>query len=288
MDVLFSTGSLTGFTLSSIFDIARRVGADGIELMLTGQLLRQDPSRVQELERTFGVPVRAIHTVMRLGRVSPERAASDIVMSAAYANQFVRCHALVVHGPETHSLHTGAARTWLSALETACEMTEHSSINIALENPGRLTPKAPPTVLDHPDRLRWLAQEWGVAITYDTSHAASQQWDVLGTATKLAPQLANVHLSDYHARSYRSALANAFLRDHQLPGAGMLPLEALLAGLSAAQYRGVITLELSPVSLRVPWRPTTERLLKEAIDFCRAALARPQPSKSQTRYPDLP
>ncbi|MDI3339754.1 MAG: sugar phosphate isomerase/epimerase [Sphaerobacter sp.] len=272
MDVIVSTGSLTGMSLPRIFDVARRAGADGVELMLTARLVQQGPERVRELERRFGVAVRSVHAVLRLREPSARQGAEDIVASARFARALSACETLVVHPPTVSSLHTLAASRWFDALETVRAMTDDAPTRVTIENLGRLRRSDPPSVFDHPDRLRWVAQEWGVGVTYDTAHAASRDWDVVATAGRLAPYLANLHLSDYGRRDFPVGMANALLRDHQLPGSGVLPLEALLFHLARTGYRGLVTLELSPVALGVPWRPAVERRLRGAITHCRAAI----------------
>lgn len=272
MEILVSTGSLTGIPLRCAFDLARRAGADGVELMLTDRLVRGGPGRIQELQYRTGVPVRSVHAVMRLREPSLHQAAEDILLSARFAHSLTTCQALVVHIPNAPTLHAPGTRLWFDAIETARAMTEQGPTRIAVENTGRLRRSDPNPFLDHPDRLLRFAQEWGVAITYDTAHAASQGWEVLEVVTRLAPHLANVHLSDYGRRTFRLGLANALLRDHQLPGTGVLPLNDVLARLVLAGYDGLVTLELSPVALRVPWLPSTERRLVAAIGRSRAAI----------------
>lgn len=287
MEITFSTGSLTGLSLSTIFKIARGLPVDGVELMLTARLLKQGPQRVQELEQSTGVAVRSVHTVLRVTCPSAEQAAADIVESARFARNLMNCATLVVHTPDSHAMHTVETRAWLTAIDSVLEMTEGTPLRIAVENSGRLSNADPTSYFDHPERLRWVAQEWGVGLTFDTAHAASRQWDLLSAARRLMPHLLNVHLSDYGRRSYPFALANAFIRDHRLPGTGALPLRELLGQLSARDYSGLVTLELSPLALRVPWRPASERRLREAIDFCRAASnvrhSLPQQSRHQQR-----
>lgn len=288
MHVTFSTGSLSGYPLGTIFGIARSVGADGVELMLTPRLLRRNPETVVQIERESGMPVRSVHSVMRLSEVPAAEAARDIIQSARFAAHFSGCRALVVHTPRSHSLHTSDTRQWLQGLEAALRITEESPITIAVENSGRMSGRDVPSFFDHPDRLRWLAQEWGVGITFDTSHAASRQWDLPSSLEKLLPHVVNVHLSDYGARSYRLALANAFLRDHQLPGRGTLPLAELMRGLTVRGYSGLVTLELSPLALGAPRRRSIERSLRESIWFCRSAARSGRPSTQRSQNPNRP
>lgn len=288
MDITFSTGSLAGYPLSTIFRIAQRVGVDGLELTLTGGLLKHGLASVQALEHEYGVPVRSVHTLKRLRRPSPEHAAEDIVASARFASALDHCAVLVVHLPDTPGLHTPAARAWTGAVEIAREIGEGALFRVSIENTGRLSASAPPSFLDHPERLRWLAAEWGLGITFDTAHAASQGWDIVATAARLRAHLQSIHLSDSGHRSYRSALANALLRDHQLPGTGTLPLDSMIQSLACAEYRGLMTLELSPLALGALWRWPVEGLLRKAVASCRVGETTDRPAAERSKHPGLP
>lgn len=288
MDITFSTGSLPGYPLSTIFGIAQRVGADGLELKLTGGLLKRGPAPVRSLEHEYGVPVLSVHTPARLRRPSPERVAEDIVASARFASALNHSTVLVVHAPDSPGMHTPEARAWIGAIEIAREIAEGTLFRVAIENHGRPETFGPPSFLDHPERLRWLAAEWEIGITLDTAHAASQGWDIVAAASRLRAHLENVHLSDCGRRSYRSALANSLLRDHQLPGAGMLPLDSMVQALAGSKYRGPITLDLSPVALGAFWRWPVEGLLREAIASCRVGETADRSSAEQSKHPGFP
>ena len=288
MDITFSTGSLVGYSLSAIFGIAQRVEADGLELLLTPGLIKRGPTPVQALEHEFGVPVRSVHALMRLRRPSPELAAEDIVASARFVRELHRCSVLVVHAPDTPGLHTPEARAWIDAIDIAREIGEDAPFHVSIENPGKLTASEPPSFLDHPERLRWLAAEWGLGITFDTAHAASREWDIVVSAARLRAHLENVHLSDYGHRSYRSGLANSLLRDHQLPGTGTLPLDSLIQSLAGSAYPGLVTLELSPLALGALWRWPVEGHLRKAIGSCRVGETADRSSAEQSKHPGLP
>lgn len=288
MDITFSTGSLAGYPLPTIFGIAQRVGADGLELMLTGGLLKYGLAAVQSLEHEYRVPVRSVHTLRRLRQPSPERAAEDIVASARFASVLDHCTVLVVHAPDSSGLHTPEARGWTDAIEIAREIGEGAQFRVAIENHGRLSASSPPSFLDHPERLRWLVAEWGLGITFDTAHAASQGWDIVATAARLRAHLENIHLSDYGHRSYRSALANSLLRDHQLPGTGTLPLDSMIQALAGSGYRGLVTLDLSPLAVGAFWRWPVEGLLRKAVASCRVGETADRSSAKQSKHPGLP
>jgi sugar phosphate isomerase/epimerase len=81
--------------------------------------------------------------------------------------------------------------------------------------------------------------------------------DPVGAIDSVAPRLANVHISDAREKRYRGGILNGLFRDHLAPGAGDVDLSAIADRLHHHGYTGLVTLELSPVSLRAywPWAP---------------------------------
>ena len=277
MKLILSTGAFPGFSVESSMILARDAGADGVELMLTPRSSRIDPEHICRLEDRYDVPVRSVHTIMRLRSTPAEILARDIIESARFASRFPRCKALVVHTPQVQSLHDPAARTWFDAVSTAVDISQRGRFAIAIENSGRSSIRTPTWAFDHPHRLLWLTEEWDLQITYDTSHAASRNWELLDTLKAFVPRLANVHLSDVADRQYRWGLWNAMRRDHQLPGHGTLPLDDLLSKLAQTQYDGLVTLEPSPIAVQAWWRPSSVRRLSEAIERCRVSMRQLHP-----------
>ncbi|HEU5424840.1 MAG TPA: sugar phosphate isomerase/epimerase [Nitrolancea sp.] len=284
--IICSTGSFAGQALSTRFRLARAAGTDGVELMLSPRLVRGEPREVRRLEDEHHTPVRSVHSVLRLRDVSSEQAADDITTSARFAAQLHHCRVLVVHPPQVDSLHDTAGRHWLEALEASAEIGARAGFAIAVENLGQLTRRGTASALDHPSRLKWLAEEWDVALTFDTSHAGSRGWNLVEVSDLFGPRLANLHLSDLGARTYRWALTNALVRDHRLPGTGTLPLRSLLEHLASRHYSGLLTLELSPLALRAWWRPSTLARLRAAVLNCRVQTHSSQPSSHPTTGPD--
>ncbi len=276
MKLLLSTGAFPGFSVESSLSLAHDAGADGVELMLTPRSGHLDPEYVRRLEERFEIPVRSVHTVLRLRRASADVLARDIIESARFASRFPRCSALVVHTPEVQSLHDPAARIWFDAVNTAVDISQRSGFAVAIENSGRSSQKTPTWAFDHPHRLLWLTEEWDLQITYDTAHAASRNWELLDTLRAFLPRIANIHLSDVADRQSRFGLWNAMRRDHQLPGHGILPLDDVLLRLAQTQYEGLVTLELSPVAVHAWWRPSSLKRISDAMTRCRTSMRQVQ------------
>lgn len=269
MDVIVSTGAFPGYQLPNIFQTVKNAGADGIELLLSSRLVEVPAAYFRDLQRSHDLPIRSVHTVLRLRRADIATARQDILRSARLAASLGCCSVLVVHTPEVNSLHDASARAWFSGIEEATDIVKSASVRIAIENSGKLSPSSSAGLFDHAYRLRSMAQEWDLGITFDTAHAGSRNWDLLDSARLLYPRIANVHLSDFGGRTSRFSLVNSLARDHRLPGQGTLPLDDLIALLARQAYSGLVTLELSPLRVRAWWRPAAERLIREAVERCR-------------------
>src|SRR6185312_9414777 len=132
MKMLLSTGAFPGFSIENSLSLARDVGADGVELMLTPRLSRIDPEYVRGLEERYEMPIRSVHTVMRLRRASSEILARDVVKSAQFASHFIDCEALVVHTPSVQSLHEPAGHIWFDAVSAAVEISRGAQFAVAI------------------------------------------------------------------------------------------------------------------------------------------------------------
>lgn len=269
MQVLLSTGSLSWYSLPQRFAIARAAGVDGLELLLTPRLARQGTGDVRELEQEYGVPIRTVHSILRVQFRNAEQIAADIVESAQLAASFEQCSALVIHPPAAPHAQTQEARQWFDAVSEALQIAEAAGFQLALENLSLSRRGQRLTAFDQLEYLLRLAEEWDLRFTLDTAHAASFGWDLVATANAVLPRLVNVHLSDAVERDFVLSLANSLLRDHRLPGRGSLPLAPLLRLLEQRNYTGFVTLELSPLAFGVPRRSRVIEQLRDAIAFCR-------------------
>lgn len=274
MQVLLSTGSLAWFAPERQLALARAAGVDAVELLLTPRSLRRDPRYLLESAARHGIEVRSVHSVLRLRSPSPEQAAADIVESARFAVALDHATLLVVHPPVGTRLSSSAATVWFRAIATASEIVERSRVRLAIENPGRELRHQPLTAFDDLEYLLRVAEEWDLALTLDTAHAASAGRDILAAAEEAFPRLANVHVSDAVSRDYVFSLLNGLVRDHRLPGRGELPLAAFFDLLRRRRYDGLVTLELSPLAFGVPLPRRVVERARQAVAFCRGTAQR--------------
>jgi sugar phosphate isomerase/epimerase len=269
MSVLVSTGSLAWFRLPVRLAIAQAAGADGIEFLLTSRSSHRGVQTVQELASHYGLPVLSVHAVLRIGSAREDLLAEDLVHSARLAAQLGSCAVLVVHPPSTGHRQARSVQRWFDGIARARQIASDSRFRLALENVASSHRKPQGAVFEQLEYLMRVAEEWDLDFTLDTAHAASTGWDLLATAEWLFPRLANIHLSDAGIRDYPSSLANELLRDHRLPGRGVLPLAPLLELLQRRAYRGFVTLELSPLAFGFPSRARVTAQLRNAVAFCR-------------------
>jgi sugar phosphate isomerase/epimerase len=144
---------------------------------------------------------------------------------------------------------------------------------LAVENKAIHKESARQYALSPLDRLRAFADRYDLGMVLDTTHAGTAGEDLLRAQQIYDGRLVNVHLSDVGGRVplAKLSLARRQMGEHRLPGAGDLPLTALLASLAAEGYDGPVTLEVNPLEVRVWWPPAVRRHLARAAAWMRRA-----------------
>lgn len=263
MEILVSTGSLAWLPLPQRLRLIKEAGADGAELLLTPRLVRQDARQLLRWSNQIGLPIRAVHAVLRL-RYHPRYEVEDLFPSAQLAASLLSCVVMTFHPPRERK----SLNDWIQAVDTVRE-TFGNRLCLAIENPeGQDWQFGPFTSFEH---FLHFIQEWQLHMTLDTVHAARLGWDIVSVFKQRSSRLASLHVSDATARDWHFGLVNNLLRDHQLPGSGHLPLRPLAAALIQERFTGMVTLELSPLAL-FSLRPGSVRArLQHAVAFVREA-----------------
>lgn len=253
--VTLSTSSVYPESTAAAFEIAARLGYDGVELMVFTDPVSQDPQAIRQLSQHYQVAVTSIHAPCLLvtQRVwSPDP--WEKLQRARDAARLLGAGIVVVHPPfrwqrdYARDFDTGLAR-----------MREESEIQFAVENmyPWRVRsrewmaylPSWDPRPRDYP------------MVTLDVSHTTVSGTDPLQMARDLGNRLAHVHLGDGTGTS----------RDeHLIPGRGTQPCAALLEQLAAENYTGAVVIEAT--TRRAVTRDEREADLAEALAFCRTHL----------------
>ncbi len=272
MKVSFSLGSLYSMPLRSVLALVAEAGFEGIELLVAPEVLLRGPKRIKQIARAHDLDIHVVHRGL-IPIPGWKENGPGMAKMVALARA-VDAPLVVIHPPRgctalDDSIATDFARTVDAAVRDAGDDVAIAIENISLKRP-----------IDHRNpfcdlaELRRFAEGHGLRMTLDTSHAASFGFDVLDAFTHFRGRIENVHLSDYRPRPrWVDAVASNHFVQHQKPGDGVLPLEALLTGMAAEDYDGNISIEVGPIPMRAWWRPALRRHLRDMADFviaCRA------------------
>jgi sugar phosphate isomerase/epimerase len=255
--VALSTGSVFPDRVADAFEIAARLGYDGLEVMVTADAVSQDIQALQRLADYHGVPVLAVHAPCLLitQRVWGYEPWGKLVKAQEAAQQ-LGAKVVVVHPP--FRWQREYARDFTQGL---VRMSEESGIVFAVENMyplraggAELAAYAPhwnPLLMDSPH------------VTLDLSHTAASGSDAYAMAEELGDRLAHLHMADGSGVPNRD--------EHLVPGRGTQPCGPVLEKLSADGYSGIVVLEVN--TRRAATREARLADLSEALDFTRRHLA---------------
>jgi sugar phosphate isomerase/epimerase len=229
--VALSTASVFPERTADAFEIAARLGYDGVEVMVTADPVSQDPKVLRRLADYHGVPVLAVHAPCLLitQRVWGKEPWAKLAKAADVAGQ-LGAKVVVLHPP--FRWQRDYARDFESGLASAQEETD---VKFAVENIYPLRAGATEVAAYAP---HWNPVELDCKyVTLDLSHTAVSDSDALQMADDLGDRLAHVHLTD----GTRPGLPD----EHLVPGRGSQPSAELLKRLHHMDYRGVVVVEIS-------------------------------------------
>jgi sugar phosphate isomerase/epimerase len=253
--VALSTASVFPDRVPDAFEIAARLGYDGIEVMVSADAVSQDVDVLKRLADYHGMPVLALHAPCLLvtQRVWGREPWGKLVRSKEVA-EALGARVVVVHPP--FRWQRDYAKNFTEGL---ARMGEESDVIFTVENmyPLRaggteVAPYAPhwnPLQIDAPH------------VTLDLSHTAVSGSDAIAMAEQLGDRLAHVHMAD------GTGLA---LDEHLVPGRGTQPCGPLLHKLAAEGYSGTVVLEVN--TRRAASRDERLADLAEALAFTRQHL----------------
>jgi sugar phosphate isomerase/epimerase len=254
--VTLSTASVYPQGCADGFEMASRLGYDGVEVMIWTDPVSQDLDAVLELSEHFSMPVRSVHapTLLLTQRVWGREPWPKLERAAAMAAR-LEADTVVVHPPFRwqKDYATGFA-------EGVRRIAEESGVTLAVENmyPWRAgsrefaayLPSWDPCELDYD------------ALVLDVSHAATAGIDALELAKRMGDRLRHLHLTD----------GNGSAKDeHLLPGEGTQPCANLLAHLADTGWGGDVVIEVTTRRSRSPGE--RETALASALQYARRHLA---------------
>ena len=250
--IALSTASVYPESTAAAFEVAARLGYDGVEVMVWTDPVSQDPEALKRLSDYHGVPILAVHApcliiTQRVWGTDPWAK----LVRARSAAESLGADVVVVHPP--FRWQRDYARDFLTGIK---RMSDETDVRFAVENMfplrarGRaVTPYAPdwdPTDEDFPD------------FTIDLSHTSVSQSDAMDMARKMDRRLAHVHIADGIGGP----------RDEHLgPGRGDQPCAERLETLAANGFDGTIVVEVN--TRRAESRADREADLAEALAFTR-------------------
>jgi sugar phosphate isomerase/epimerase len=257
--VALSTSSVYPERTPDAFDIAARLGYDGIEVMVYTDPVSQDAEVLTRLRDYHQIPILAVHapSLLLTQRVWGREPWEKLRRSKDLAER-VGARVVVVHPPfRWQAEYARGFEEGLAALATGTD------VMFAVENmyplklgSGVVVPYAPhwdPTALDVPH------------VTLDLSHTAASGSDALAMAAELDGRLAHVHLADG-----TGAPSRALPDEHLVPGRGGQPCAELLTRLSATGYQGAVVVEVN--TNRAPTRESRRADLAQSLAFARLHL----------------
>jgi sugar phosphate isomerase/epimerase len=259
--VALSTSSVYPERTPDAFELAARLGYDGVEVMVYTDPVSQEADALRRLSDYHQLPIVSVHAPNLLltqrvwGRDPWEK-----LRRAQELAERVGARAVVLHPPFRWQ------RDYVRGFEKGlAAMAEETDVIFAVENMYQLhagtsevVPYAPhwdPTALEVPN------------VTLDLSHTAASGSNALIMATELGSRLAHVHLAD------GTGSGGPVPDEHLVPGRGGQPCGELLGLLPGSGYRGAVVVEVK--TNRAATREDRIADLAESLAFARLHLAQP-------------
>nr|WP_234313781.1 sugar phosphate isomerase/epimerase [Streptomyces sp. NBRC 109706] len=256
-----STASVYPENTAAAFEIAGRLGYDGVEVMVWTDPVSQDVEALRRLSDEHRMPVLAVHApcllvTQRVWSTDPWRK----LTTARAAAERLGADTVVVHPP--FRWQRAYARGFVDGIR---RLHDESGVRFAVENmyPWRYrdremlayAPGWDPTEEDYP------------AFTLDVSHAATARGDALAMAELMGDRLAHVHMGDG---------SGSGKDEHLVPGRGAQPCGPVLERLAAGGYRGHVVAEIN--TRRAVSAREREADLAATLAFIRLHLAGSSPA----------
>src|SRR3954451_18813857 len=257
--VALSTASVYPESTASAFELASRLGFDGVEVMVWTDPVSQDPEALRRLSDYQPVAIVAVHAPCLLitQRVWGTDPWAKLVRAREVAEE-LQAETVVVHPP--FRWQREYARDFVQGIQ---RMANETDVRFAVENMFPLRAGNREVTPYTPD---WdvVAEDYR-HFTLDLSHTSVSRSNALDMHDAMEGRLAHVHIAD-GSGSNRD--------EHLVPGRGDQPCAELLGRLGAPRLEGFIVVEDN--TRRVEARAEREADLAEALAFTRLNLAAPE------------
>ncbi|GAA1989749.1 sugar phosphate isomerase/epimerase [Catenulispora subtropica] len=270
-----STSSVYPESTRYAFDVASRLGYDGVEVMVSVDPASQYPEKIQEYVDEYQIPVVSIHAPtlfwLNLKRVWGSDPWEKLKRSREAAAR-VGAKVVVVHPP--FRWQQPYAEEFAEGIR---RLNQESDIQFAVENmyPWRAST---PDIFGRIPRIRLPRMEregeayfpgWDPTGTgyehyvLDLSHTATARNDALAMYERMGDRLVHLHLADGTGQNKD---------EHLVPGRGTQPCQEILERIARRGLDGAVVLEVS--TRRAETALQREEDLRESLLFARRALAR--------------
>jgi sugar phosphate isomerase/epimerase len=247
-----STASVYPETTAKAFELAARLGYDGVEVMVGIDPISQEVDAVRHLSDYHQVPVCAVHAPCLLitQRVWGTEPWGKLTRSAEMAKA-VGADVVVVHPP--FRWQRDYARGFVEGI---AELEERTGIAFAVENmyPWRASRRQMEVYVPGWDPS---AQDYANT-TIDLSHSATSRSDPVAMAQRLGDRLRHIHLTDG---------TGSAKDEHLVPGRGTQPVAELLEHLADRTFDGHIVVEIN--TRKAGNREARELDLMESLAFAK-------------------
>lgn len=257
--VTLSTGSCYPESTATAFEIAARLGYDGVEVMIWTDPVSQDVEALRRLSDYHAMPIQSLHApclliTQRVWGTEPW----EKLHRSRQAAERLDAGVVVVHPPFVWQRDYARGFT-----EGIARMADETDVVFAVENMFPLRARGREFSAYSPG---WdpLIGEYA-HFTLDLSHTATAQNDALVMAADMGERLAHVHIAD--------GLGGTNKDEHLVPGRGGQPCAELLKGLAARTFGGTVVVEVN--TRRAADRAEREADLVEALEFTRLHLSAP-------------
>ncbi|MGK4581486.1 sugar phosphate isomerase/epimerase family protein [Kitasatospora sp. HPMI-4] len=256
--VVLSTASVYPATTATAFELAAKLGYDGIEVMVWNDPVSQDIEALRRLSDLHRMPILAVHAPCLLitQRVWTTDPWTKLVRARAAAEK-LGADTVVVHPP--FRWQRQYAREFVEGIG---RMAGETDVRFAVENmyPWRYRDRE---VLAYSPGWDVTEEEYR-HFTVDLSHVATSRIDAFAMVDRMGDRLAHVHLADG---------SGSGKDEHLIPGRGKQPCAELLERLARTGFGGHVVLEVNTRRAASP--AEREADLAEALAFTRLHLATP-------------
>ena len=262
--VALSTSSVYPERTPDAFEMAARLGYDGVEVMVYTDPVSQDADVLRRLSDYHQVPILSVHapSLLLTQRVWGREPWEKLRRAKDLAERRRRpggggAPAVPLAARVRPRLREGPGGRWPRKPTSSSRWRTCTRCGPAAARWCPTPRTGIPTALDVPH------------VTLDLSHTAASGSDALVMAAELGGRLAHVHLADGTGNP-----AGPVPDEHLVPGRGSQPCAELLGRLTATGYHGVVVVEVK--TNRAPTREDRVADLAESLAFARKHLALPR------------